>query len=163
MCECHMHPTDDWQSHISMLFVRPAWSKRPRSSAATKVHDICWNATRSAWLHPSFGGEDGVQHLCSLLKPSALPDRRHQPLIIGSAVAPALRCHAAAVKTRRRRRPVRRRPRPEDLMGRPQSAGLARWSGGWARRAAWEVAGGARRARSRGLVRGSSQGRDVGL
>ena len=80
-----------------------------------------------------------MPHLCSLLKPSALPDRRHQPLIIGSAVAPALRCHAAAGKTRRRLRPVRRRPQPEDLMGRPQSAGLARWSGGWARLAAWEA------------------------
>ena len=67
---------------------------------ATNVHDVGWKATRSAWLHPSFGGEDDVPHLCSLLKPSALPDRRHQPLIIGSAVAPALRCHAAAGKSK---------------------------------------------------------------
>ena len=119
---------------------------------ATNVHDVCLSATRSAWLHPSFGGEDGVPHFRSLLKPAALSDRRHQPFIIGSAVAPAMWRHAAAGKTRRRRRPVRRRPRPEDLMGRPQSAGLARWSGGWARRAAWEVAGGASRARPRGLV-----------
>ena len=103
--------------------------------AATKVHDVCWNAMRSVW-QPSFGGEDGVPHLLSLLKPSASSVTRHQPLIIGSAVAPALRCHAAAGKTRRRRRPIRRRPRPEGLMGRPQSAGLARWSTEWARLAA---------------------------
>ena len=62
---------------------------------ATNVHDVCLNATRSAWLHPSFGGEDGVPHLHSLLKPPASPDRRHQPFIIGSAGALAMRHHAA--------------------------------------------------------------------
>ena len=107
---------------------------------ATKVHDVCWKATRSAWLHPSFGGKDGVPHLRLLLKPAALPDRRHQPFIIASACAPAMRCHAAAGKNGRRRRPMRRRLRPEGLVGRPQSAALARWSGGSAPRAAREAA-----------------------
>ena len=91
---------------------------------------------RSVWLQSFFGGEDGMLPLCSLSKPSALSDRRHQPLIIGSAGTPALRRHAAAGKTRRCRRPMRRRPRTEGLMGRPRSAGLARWSAEWARLAA---------------------------
>jgi hypothetical protein len=107
---------------------------------ATNVHDVGWKATRLAWLHPSFGGKDGVPHLRSLLKPAALPDRRHQPFIIASACAPAMRCHAAAGKNGRRRRPMRRRLRTEGLVGRPQSAALARWSGGSAPRAAREAA-----------------------
>ena len=93
---------------------------------ATNLHDVCCNATISAWLHPSLGGEDGVLHLHSLLKPSALPDRRHQPFIIGSAGALAMRHHAATGKARRDRRPMRRRPRPEYTMGRHQSAGQTR-------------------------------------
>ena len=107
---------------------------------ATNVDDVCWKATKSAWLHPFFGGKDGLPHLRSRLKPAALSDRRHQPFIIASAGAPAMRLHAAAGKTRRRRRPMRRRLRPEGLVGRPQSAALARWSGGSAPRAAREAA-----------------------
>ena len=98
---------------------------------ATKVHDVCWNATTSVWLQPPFGGEDGVLHLRSLLKLSGLSDRRHQPLIIGSAGTPALRRHAVTDKARRGRRVMRRRLRPEDLTGRAPCAGLGRRSAKW--------------------------------
>ena len=70
-------------------------------------------------------------HLRSLLKLSGLSDRRHQPLIIGSAGTPALRRHAVTDKARRGRRVMRRRLRPEDFTGRAPCAGLGRRSAKW--------------------------------